>query len=75
VSGSINFPVLRNLSFSPTYSAFLFQNQVSQQSILVNTFSISAKWFYDRDSGVPFPRMFFFKGPASLDQTKTAKIK
>lgn len=75
VSASINFPVLRNLSLSPTYSAFLFENQLSQQSILVNTFSMSAKWYYDRDSAVPFGRMFLFKGPASQDQTKTAKTK
>jgi hypothetical protein len=75
VTASINFPVLRNFSLSPTYGAFLFQNQVSQQSILVNTFSIAAKWYYDRDSGVPFGRMFLFKGPGSQDQTKTAKMK
>jgi hypothetical protein len=73
VSGSINFPVLRNISLSPTYSAFLYQNQVSQASILVNTFAITAKWYYDRDSGVPLGRMLRFKGPASQDQTKTAR--
>lgn len=75
INVSINFPVLRNLSLSPTYGAFLFENQVGQQSILINTFAISAKWYYDRDSGIPFGRMFLFKGPASQDQTKTAKMK
>jgi hypothetical protein len=75
VTGAISFPVLRNFSLGPTYSAFLYSNQVSQQSILVSTFSISARWYYDRDSGVPFPRLALFKGPSSQDQTKTAKIK
>jgi hypothetical protein len=75
ITGAVSFPVLRNFSLGPTYSAFLYSNQVSQQSIVVHTFSISARWFYDRDSGVPFPRMAMFKGPGSQDQTKTAKIK
>jgi len=63
------------LSLSPTYGAFLYENQVVRQSIVVNTFMVTARWYYDRDSGVPRWRLLFFKGPASLDQTKTAKIK
>ena len=43
VTGAISFPVLRNFSLGPTYSAFLYSNQVSQQSIVVHTFSISAR--------------------------------
>jgi hypothetical protein len=75
VSFAVNFPVLRNLSFSPTYSAFFYENQIGRQSIVVHTFMISAKWFYDRDAGVPLRRMLMFIGPGSLDQTKTAKMK
>jgi hypothetical protein len=75
VTGAINFPVWRNFSLSPTYSAFLYESQVTQQNILVNTFSITAKWYYVRDSNVPLRRMLLFKGPASQDQTKTAKMK
>ena len=62
ITGAVSFPVLRNFSLGPTYSAFLYSNQVSQQSIVVHTFSISARWFYDRDSGVRFPRMPCLRG-------------
>ena len=75
ITASINFPVRGNLSFSPTYSAFFYEDQIARQSIVVNTYTISLKWYYDRDSGVPLGRMLFFKGPTSEDQTKTAKIK
>lgn len=72
---SINFPILRNFSLSPTYTAFFYENQVAGQTIIVNTFSITAKWFYDHDSRVPLLKQLVFKGPASLDQTKSAKMK
>lgn len=75
VTPSINLPVLRNFSLSPTYTAFFYENQVAGQTIIVNTFSITAKWFYDRDSRVPLLKQLVFKGPASLDQTKSAKMK
>lgn len=75
ITPSINFPVLRNFSLSPTYTAFFYENQVAGQAIIVNTFSITGKWFYDRDSRVPLLRQLFFKGPASQDQTKSAKMK
>jgi hypothetical protein len=75
ITTSINFPVLRNFTLSPTYTAFFYENQVAGQTIIVNTFSITGKWFYDRDSRVPLRRQLFFKGPGSQDQTKSAKMK
>lgn len=75
ITTSINFPVLRNFTLSPTYTAFFYENQVAGQTIIVNTFSITGKWFYDRDSRVPLLKQLVFKGPASLDQTKSAKMK
>jgi hypothetical protein len=75
ITAAINFPVLRNLSLSPTYSPFFYKNQVAGDAITVNTFSITAKWFYDRDSRVPLLKQLVFKGPASLDLTKSAKMK
>lgn len=75
ITPSINFPVLRNFSLSPTYTAFFYENQVAGQTIIVNTFSITAKWFYDRDSRVPLLKQLVFKGPANLDQTKSEKMK
>jgi hypothetical protein len=67
--------VLRNVSLSPTYSAFFFSSQVTGQSIVINTFSIQAKWYFARDATVPPPRQIYFRGPSSADQTATAKIK
>lgn len=75
ITTSVNFPVLRNFSLSPTYTAFFYENQVAGRTITVNTFSITAKWFYDRDSRVPLLKQLLFKGPASQDQTKRAKMK
>jgi hypothetical protein len=75
ITTSINFPVLRNFTLSPTYTAFFYENQVAGQTIIVNTFSITGKWFYDRDSRVPLRRQLVFKGPGTLDQTKSAKMK
>jgi hypothetical protein len=75
LSMALNFPVLRNVSLSPTYSAFFFSSQVTGQSIVINTFSIQAKWYFARDATVPPPRQIYFRGPSSADQTATAKIK
>jgi hypothetical protein len=75
ITAAINFPILRNLSLSPTWTSFFYESQVSRESIIINSLSISARWYYDRDSGVPFRRQLLFRGPASLDQTKTAKLK
>jgi hypothetical protein len=72
---SLNFPVLRNFSLSPTYSAFWYSTQVTGQSIFINTFSIQAKWYFARDATVPPGRQLYFRGPSSADQTATAKLK
>jgi hypothetical protein len=75
VSVALMFPVFRNFSLAPTYSAFFYSNQVVGQNLVVNSFIITARWYYDRDSGVPIKRQLFFKGPASADETKSARIK
>jgi hypothetical protein len=72
---SLNFPVLRNLSLSPTASAFWYASQVTGQSIVIRTFSIEAKWYFARDAAVPLPRQAYFRGPSSADQTGSAKMK
>jgi hypothetical protein len=77
-TGSLNIAVVGNLALSPTYSTFFYKNQgVTGQanSLRVDTFTITAKWFFARDSGVSFWRQLFFLGPATTDLTKTAKIK
>jgi hypothetical protein len=75
VTYAVNFPIFRNLSLSPTFSQFLFENQVTFKAIVYNTFTISAKWYMARDSAVPKLRQLVFRGPATADQTKTAKMK
>jgi hypothetical protein len=75
ITAAVNFPILRNMSLSPTFTSFLYESQVTRQSITVNSFMISAHWYYAHDSSVPFRRQLFFSGPKSLDQTQTAKIK
>lgn len=75
ITGAVSFPIARNLSLAPTFTSFLYESQLTRQSIVVNTFLITARWYYDRDSSVGLIRQLFFKGPATLDQTKTSKIK
>jgi hypothetical protein len=75
LSASLNFPVLRNFSLSPTLSSFFYATQVTRQSINIETFSITAKWYFARDETVPPHRQLLFAGPASADQTSTARIK
>ena len=72
---AINFPVLRNFSLSPTLSAFRYGSQITGERIQINTFSIQAKWYFARDASVPVVRQAAFVGPASADQTSTAKMK
>jgi hypothetical protein len=72
---SINFPVFRNLSLSPTFTRFWYASQVTGQKIGINTFSIAAKWYFARDASVPVWKQLEFKGPASADQTSIAKMK
>ena len=75
---ALNFKVFGNLALSPTYSDFFFENQgISSQrtSLVATTFSIAAKWYFARDSAVPFHKQIWFQGPASGDQTSSAKVK
>ncbi len=74
---ALNFKVIGNLLFTPTYSQFFYRNQGQEgesHSLVTKTFSVVAKWYFARDSAVPFWRQLLFLGPASLDQTKSAKM-
>jgi len=76
-TGAVNFAVIGNLVFSPTFTTFFYKNQETPEgshSLVTNTFSITAKWYFGRDAAVPFWRQLWFQGPASLDQTKSAKM-
>lgn len=73
---ALAFPVLRNLAFAPTYTAYFYGNQIAEDYLLVHTFSVNLRWYLDRDSHAPFPRFpFLFKGPATADETQPAKTK
>jgi len=75
-SVALVFPVFRNVGFAPTYTAYFYSNQIAQNYLLVNIFSVNLRWYLDRDSHVPFLRpALLFKGPASADETQPAKTK
>jgi len=73
VALALNVPVFRNLSFSPTYTVFFYASQVTGQGLVDNTYSISVRWYFARDSAVPPRRQLYFQGPTSADQTQSAK--
>lgn len=72
---AFNFRVVGNLQFAPSYKQFFYMNQgPGSHSLVTQTFSVTAKWYFARDAAIPFWRQFWFRGPASLDQTKSAKM-
>lgn len=75
LSVALAFPVFRNFSIGPTYQVFFYGNQVATQHLIVNNFSITGRWFLDRDASVRFHKQVVFKGPASADETKTSRMK
>ena len=81
---ALNFkiiPSLANLTLSPTWSGFYYEKQGDQgpdpnhTSLIANGYSIAAKWYFARAAAVPFHKQGWFAGPASVDQTSTAKMK
>jgi hypothetical protein len=75
---AFNMNFLGNLSFSPTYSVFNFENQgAPAERVSVNTtsFEVMLKWFYGRDTQSPPFRLLWFGGPKSGDQTTSTKLK
>jgi hypothetical protein len=75
---AFNMNFLGNLSFSPTYSVFNFENQgAPAERVSVNTtsFEVMLKWFYGRDTDSPPFRLLWFGGPKSGDQTTSTKLK
>jgi hypothetical protein len=74
-SEAFNCKAIGNLVFSPTITQFFYSNQgPASHRLMTNTFAVTAKWYFARDAAVPFWRQFWFRGPASLDQTKSAKM-
>jgi hypothetical protein len=73
LSLSLLFPAMGNFSFAPSYSAFFYKSQLSNQSLQINSLSIAARWYFARDARVPIRRQARLAGPASADQTKTGK--
>lgn len=71
LSLSLILPSIGNLSFAPNYSAFFYRPQLSSNSLIENSWSISARWYFARDARVPIRRQAPLKGPESSDQTKT----
>ncbi len=75
---AFNMNIFGNLSLSPTYSVFNFENQGAPgERITVNTtsFEVMLKWYYGRDTQSPPFRLLWFSGPKSGDQTATSKLK
>jgi hypothetical protein len=78
---ALNFKIVGNFSLSPTWSGFYYENQGDESttpnrtSLITNGFSVSAKWYFARDAEVPFRKQPWFQGPASVDQTSSAKMK
>lgn len=75
---AFNMNFLGNLSFSPTYSVFNFENQgASAERLSINTtsFEVMLKWYYCRDAQSPPFRLLWFTGPKSGDQTSSTKMK
>jgi hypothetical protein len=75
VSIALAFPIFRNFSIGPNYQAFFYGNQVAAQHLLINSFSLTGRWYLDRDAAVRPHRQIVFKGPISTDETKTARMK
>jgi hypothetical protein len=73
LSLALVLPSLGNLTFAPTYSGFYYKSQRSNKDLVVNSFSIAARWYFARDARVPLRRQIQLQGPASTDQTHTGK--
>ncbi len=73
LSLALILPSKGNLTFAPTYSGFFYKAQLSSQNLVVNSFSIAARWYFARDARVPLRRQIPLQGPASADQTHTGK--
>ncbi len=72
---AFTFQVLPNLSFAPAMNFFYFENQLAEHQLLIRSFNITARWYFDRDSHVPFLRQLLFQGPASGDSTRSTRMK
>jgi hypothetical protein len=73
LSVALVLPSKGNLTFAPTYSGFYYKSQESSQNLVVNSFSIAARWYFARDARVPLRRQIQLSGPNSADQTHTGK--
>jgi len=73
LSLALTIPARGNLTFAPTYSGFYYKAQQSDKNLVVNSFSIAARWYFARDARVPLRRQLPLPGPFAADQTRTGK--
>ncbi len=73
LSLALTIPAKGNLTFAPTYSGFYYKAQQSDKNLVVNSFSIAARWYFARDARVPLRRQLPLQGPGTADQTHTGK--
>jgi hypothetical protein len=73
LSLALIIPAKGNLTFAPTYSGFYYKSQQSPNNLVVNSFSIAARWYFARDARVPLRRQLPLQGPGTADQTHTGK--
>jgi hypothetical protein len=67
---SVTFPVFRNLTLAPTYQAYLYENQIAGNFLVIHNAGVSLRWYMDRDSHVPWGKQFRFIGPSSVNQSQ-----
>ncbi len=75
---AFNLSIFGNITLSPTYTSFYFENQGSpseRTGVIAPAYTVVLKWYFVRDSGVPFRRQSLFSGPATASQTTTSKLK
>ncbi len=75
---AFNVSIFGNITLSPTYTSFYFENQGApsqRTSVIAPAFTVVLKWYFVRDSAVPFRRQSLFSGPATASQTSTSKLK
>jgi hypothetical protein len=73
LSLALVLPSKGNLTFAPTYTGFYYKAQLTSKDLVVNSFSIAARWYFARDARVPLRRQIKLQGPLSADQTHTGK--
>lgn len=73
---AFNLTVHSNFTLSPSYNAFYYETQSvdgsPRYSTYVRGFTVLMKYYFSKDTRVPFRRQFAYDGPKSADETGTA---